>query len=39
MTFIEGTVLTGSVAVIGWINWYFFVAGRRTTRAGGSRES
>ena len=33
MTPIEGTVLAASAAAIGWINWYFFVAGRQTTRA------
>lgn len=33
MTPIEGTVLTVSAAAIVWINWYFFVAGRQTTRA------
>lgn len=32
MTPIEGTVLAASAAAIGWINWYFFIAGRATTR-------
>lgn len=32
MTLIEGAVLAASAAAIGWINWYFFVAGRRATR-------
>ncbi len=31
MTPIEGTVLVASAAAIGWINWYFFIAGRATT--------
>jgi plastocyanin domain-containing protein len=31
MTLIEGAVLAASAAAIGWINWYFFVAGRRAT--------
>ncbi len=35
MTFIEGAVLGASAAVIGWINWYFFVAGRQATRVSG----
>lgn len=33
MTLVEGTVLVASVAAIGWINWYFFVAGRQVTAA------
>lgn len=33
MTLVEGTVLAASVAAIGWINWYFFVAGRPMTAA------
>ena len=32
MTFIEGAVLAASAAAIGWINWYFFIAGRQATR-------
>jgi plastocyanin domain-containing protein len=35
MTFIEGAVLAASAAAIGWINWYFFVAGRQAARAAG----
>lgn len=33
MTLVEGTVLVASVAAIGWINWYFFIAGRQAARA------
>lgn len=33
MTPVEITVLAASVAAIGWINWYFFVAGRQAMRA------
>jgi plastocyanin domain-containing protein len=33
VTPIEATVLAASAAAIGWINWYFFVAGRQATRA------
>lgn len=33
MTPTEMTVLAASAAAIGWIHWYFFVAGRRTARA------
>jgi plastocyanin domain-containing protein len=33
MTPVEGTILVASAAAIGWINWYFFVAGRTTTIA------
>ena len=33
MTLIEGSVLAASAAAIGWINWYFFIAGRQATRA------
>jgi hypothetical protein len=36
MTHVEGTVLAASVAAIGWINWYFFVAGRQMTPAASS---
>ena len=32
MTPIEGTVLGASAAAIGWINWYFFIAGRHAAR-------
>lgn len=32
MTPIEGSVLGASAAAIGWINWYFFIAGRHATR-------
>ena len=28
MTGIEWMVITGAVAAIAWVNWYFFVAGR-----------
>lgn len=42
MTFMEGMTLAGASAVIGWINWYFFLAGRQTTRvaagAGGRQD-
>jgi plastocyanin domain-containing protein len=31
-------VITGSLAAIGWVNWYFFVAGRTTARASASAE-
>lgn len=33
MTTIEGAVLAASTAAIGWINWYFFLAGRQATPA------
>lgn len=33
MTLVEGTVLVASVAAIGWINWYFFIAGRQAAPA------
>jgi plastocyanin domain-containing protein len=33
MTPVEGTVLVASVAAIGWLNWYFFASGLRTTSA------
>lgn len=33
MTPLETTILVASAATIGWINWYFFVAGRTTARA------
>lgn len=36
MTPIEATVLAASVAAIGWITWYFFIAGRPTVRAAGT---
>ncbi len=36
MTPVETTVLVASLAAIGWINWYFFVAGRTVTRATGT---
>jgi plastocyanin domain-containing protein len=32
MTLIESSTLAVAVAVIGWINWYFFIAGREATR-------
>ena len=38
MTPIEATVLAASAAAIGWINWYFFVAGRRATRVGSGED-
>jgi hypothetical protein len=36
MTPIEAAVLAASAAAIGWINYYFFVAGRQTTRVAAS---
>ncbi len=33
MTPMESAVLVGSVAAIGWINWYFFAANRQVTAA------
>jgi hypothetical protein len=30
MTTIDLVVIVGGVAAIGWVNWYFFVAGRRS---------
>lgn len=42
MTLIESSTLAAAVAVVGWINWYFFMAGRQTTRvaagAGGRQD-
>jgi hypothetical protein len=29
MTALDWTVIAGGVAAIGWVNWYFFLAGRR----------
>jgi hypothetical protein len=36
MTTADLVVILGGVAAIGWVNWYFFVAGRRGES--GSRE-
>jgi hypothetical protein len=39
---IEWLVVLGGIAAIGWVNWYFFFAGRRARRAdrprGGNEE-
>jgi hypothetical protein len=37
MTTADLVVIVGGVAAIGWVNWYFFVAGRRGEPTG-SRE-
>ena len=32
MTTADLVVIVGGVAAIAWVNWYFFVAGRRSDR-------
>lgn len=32
MSGIEVTVVIGGLAAIAWVNWYFFLAARRTRR-------
>jgi hypothetical protein len=32
MTTADLVVLAGGIAAIAWVNWYFFVAGRRSDR-------
>jgi plastocyanin domain-containing protein len=43
MTLSQLLVLAGGIAAIAWVNWYFFLAGRRTasatTGAGGIQEA
>ncbi len=32
MTPLEWAVVLGGAAAIAWVNWYFFLAGRKETR-------
>jgi hypothetical protein len=32
MTTADLVVIAGGIAAIAWVNWYFFVAGRRSDR-------
>jgi hypothetical protein len=32
MTTADLVVIVGGIAAIAWVNWYFFVAGRRSDR-------
>jgi hypothetical protein len=37
MTTADFVVIVGGVAAIAWVNWYFFVAGRRSGAAAKDR--
>jgi len=36
MNWTDWAVVIAGVAAIGWVNWYFFVAGRSASKAGRS---
>ncbi len=38
MSDIEWLVVLGGIAAIGWVNWYFFLVGRRADTARGGNE-
>ena len=37
MTTADLVVIVGGIAAIAWVNWYFFVAGRRSGTTAGRR--
>lgn len=39
MSALDWGVLAGGAAAIGWVNWYFFLAGARPTAADASRDT